>query len=201
MDGWILDWMSDYGGWAIGGLIFLENLFPPIPSELILTFGGFLTVGSELTLFHAITAATIGSVLGALLLYGIGYWWGMERLTRFLDGGWGRWLRLSAKDVRKAAVWFDRHGKATVFFCRFIPLIRSLISIPAGIARMKLPAFILLTAIGSAIWNTVLIGLGAWFGESWEMVVAYLDTYAVVAVGVLGLAVVVGWLWTRHKRQ
>lgn len=201
MQEFIIDWIGDYGALAIWWLIFAENLFPPIPSEVILTFSGFVTARSELTLPAAVIAATIGSVSGALVLYGIGHWLGLERLTHLLEGRVGRWLRLRPADVMRAQQWFDRHGKVTVLFCRFVPLIRSLISLPAGMARMRLPGFAVLTTLGSAVWNTALIGLGAWFGESWETVTLYLDTYARVILGVLGIAVLIGWIYIKRRQK
>ena len=131
MQQWILTWIGSFGVLAIWWLIFLENVFPPIPSEVILTFSGFLTVRSDLTIMGAATAATIGSVSGALVLYAAGYGLGRERLTEWLQGRAGRWLHVYPKDVDRAQIWFDRHGSATVFFCRFVPLVRSLISLPA----------------------------------------------------------------------
>lgn len=196
-----MDWIGDYGALAIWWLIFAENLFPPIPSEVILTFSGFLTARSALTVWEAVIAATIGSVSGALVLYGIGYWLGLERLTRILEGRVGRWLHLRPADVMRAQQWFDRHGKATVLFCRFVPLIRSLISLPAGMAHMRLSGFTVLTIIGSTLWNTALILLGAWFGESWETVALYLDTYAWVALGIFGAAALIGWIYLKRRQK
>ena len=201
MQQWVLDWIGAFGGLAIWWLIFLENLFPHIPSEVILTFSGFLTVQSNLTLSTAAVAATIGSVTGALALYAVGHALGQQRLMRWLDGRAGRILRLSSADVEKAQRWFDRHGGGAVFFCRFVPLVRSLISIPAGIAHMPLLRFTLLTTIGSAIWNVVLIWLGACFGDAWERVVCYMDTYAWVALGTLGAAALIGILIHRHRAR
>lgn len=119
----------------------------------------------------------------------------------WLDGKAGRILHLHSQDVDKAQGWFDHHGKATVFFCRFVPLIRSLISLPAGMARMNLPGFVILTTVGSAIWNVVLILLGAWFGDAWEQVVCYLDTYAYVALSVFGAVVLVIFIWFKRRTQ
>lgn len=201
MQQWIIDWIGSFGVLAIWWLIFLENVFPPIPSEVILTFSGFLTVQSRLSVPEAAVAATIGSVSGALVLYAAGYKLGRERIMHWLEGRTGRILHLHPEDVDKAQGWFDRHGKATVFFCRFVPLIRSLISLPAGIARMNLPGFIALTTIGSAIWNVVLILLGAWFGDAWETVVCYLDTYAYVALGVFGALLLVGFLLFKRRTR
>lgn len=199
MQQWILDWIGSFGVLAIWWLIFLENVFPPIPSEVILTFSGFLTVQSTLTVAGAATAATIGSISGALVLYVVGYKWGAERLTHWLEGRAGRILHLHPKDVQKAQEWFDRHGSAAVFFCRFVPLIRSLISLPAGMAHMRLSRFILLTTAGSTIWNVVLILLGAWFGDAWETIVCYMDTYAWVALGVFGLVVLISFAYFKRR--
>lgn len=201
MQQWILEWIGSFGGLAIWWLIFFENIFPPIPSEVILTFSGFLTVQSRLTLAEAAVAATIGSMSGALVLYAAGYKLGRERLARWLSGRAGRILHLCPEDVDRAQGWFDRHGSGAVFFCRFVPLVRSLISLPAGMAHMPLPRFIVLTTAGSAIWNVVLIWLGALFGDAWETVVCYMDTYAWVALGVLGLAVLVGIIGYKRRTR
>ncbi len=191
MTAWIEELMGQYGYIAIALLIAIENIFPPIPSEVILTFGGFMTTTTTMTTWGVIIAATIGSVLGALALYGVGRCFPEERLEHWLDGRLGKILRLKKEDVRRAQGWFDRRGKLTVFFCRFIPVIRSLISIPAGMAKMPLPMFLLLTAVGTCIWNIVLVLLGAWAGSSWEKIAGYMDIYSKVGVIVLGVAAVV----------
>lgn len=136
MESWITSVMEQFGYFGIALLILLENVFPPIPSEVILTFGGFMTTKSDLTVLGVVVASTIGSVGGAVILYWIGRILNVERIERIIEK-WGKYLRLTKEDVRKADAWFDKYGPWTVFFCRFIPLIRSLISVPAGYERYE----------------------------------------------------------------
>ena len=156
MESWITSVMEQFGYFGIALLILVENVFPPIPSEVILTFGGFMTTKSELSIFGVVVASTIGSVGGAVILYWIGRILNVERLERIIEK-WGKYLRLTKEDVRKADAWFDKYGPWTVFFCRFIPLIRSLISIPAGMSGMNQWLFLVLTTLGTLIWNLVLV--------------------------------------------
>ncbi|NMA79206.1 MAG: DedA family protein [Clostridiales bacterium] len=168
-------------------LIAIENIFPPIPSEVILTFGGFLTLSSRMTYWGVVISATIGAVLGALVLYGVGRILNPQRLERLIDSKVGRILRFKKEDVSKSTEWFSKKGKTTVFFCRFIPIVRSLISIPAGITKMEMPIFLLLTTAGTFIWNIVLVYLGKALGDLWENVLIYMDTYSFIALVVLGV--------------
>lgn len=177
MEIWIQQFMSQFGSLGVFLLIFIENIFPPIPSELILTFGGFMTASTSMTIFSVIFFATLGSVLGALLLYMIGHFLGSERLKPLLDR-YGRIIHLSYDDVLKALKWYSRYEGKTVFFCRMIPLIRSLISIPAGMASMNLSVFLLLTTLGSLIWNSVLVYAGAMLGEHYTVILDIMDTYS-----------------------
>lgn len=176
--------MNDYGYIGILLLIALENIFPPVPSEVILTFGGFMTTNTDLTIMGVVIASTIGSVLGAVVLYGIGLLLDVENLGKIIDR-WGHILRLTRDDLQKADAWFDKYGPWTVFFCRFVPLIRSLISIPAGMSNMNFALFLILTTIGTFIWNIVLINLGASVGESWDSIVEYMDIYSNIVYVVL----------------
>lgn len=185
MEDAILSLMNEYGYLAVVFLIALENVFPPIPSEIILTFGGFLTTYTEMEIPFVVLAATAGALLGAFILYGVGRLLSEERLMRLFDTKALRFMGFKPDDITMALGWFDRHGKATVFFCRFIPIIRSLISIPAGTARMPFIPFALLTALGSAIWNTVLVLLGAAAGSAWERVSGYADMYSKVGAIIL----------------
>lgn len=186
METWITTIMEDFGYLGVFLLIMLENLFPPIPSEVILTFGGYMTTKTDLTVVGVIIASTIGSVAGAIILYGIGAIVGIQRIERFVDK-WGKILRLTSKDIHKANAWFEKYDVWTVFFCRFIPLIRSLISLPAGLAKMNFWIFLLLTTLGTLIWNMVLVNLGAALGNSWETVVHYMDIYSNFAYAALVL--------------
>jgi membrane protein DedA with SNARE-associated domain len=193
METWITTMMEDFGYIGVFLLIMLENLFPPIPSEVILTFGGYMTAHTDLTVTGVVIASTIGSVAGAIILYGIGAIVGIRRIERFVDK-WGKALRLTSKDIHKANAWFEKYDVWTVFFCRFIPLIRSLISLPAGLARMNFWIFLLLTTLGTLIWNLVLVNVGAAVGESWETIVHYMDIYsnfAYAAIVIIFLVVVI----------
>jgi len=136
MEKWIIEVMNTYGYIGIFLLIALENIFPPIPSEVILTFGGFMTTTTNLSVFWVIIVSTIGSVAGAIILYGIGVLLNVDRLERIVDK-WGHILRITSKDIKKADDWFHRFGVWTIFFGRLVPLIRRLISIPAGMSHMN----------------------------------------------------------------
>lgn len=199
MEHWITEIMDAYGYLGIFLLIALENLFPPIPSEVILTFGGFMTTSSEMTIVGVILAATAGSVLGAVCLYGVGRLLSVDRLETII-AAYGKILRLKPEDIRKAHAWFDKYGARAVFFGRLVPLIRSLISIPAGSTRMKFLPFLLLTTLGSIIWNTGLVYIGAAVGASWETVVSYMDLYSNAVYSLLALSVLVmGFIYIRKR--
>ncbi len=192
--------MEQFGYFGVAFLIMIENLFPPIPSEVILTFGGFMTTTTELNIPLMIVAATIGAVVGAAILYGLGTLLDVERLDKIVDK-YGNILRITHADIHKADSWFDRYGFWTVFFCRFVPLIRSLISLPAGMANMNFGLFLLFTTVGTIIWNTVLIYLGAAVGSQWETIVHYMDIYsniAYVIIAIIGIAVII---WYIRKRK
>ncbi|WNQ11392.1 DedA family protein [Paenibacillus aurantius] len=199
MENWITSIMDEFGYAGIFLLIMLENLFPPIPSEVILTFGGFMTTSSTLTVTGVVIASTLGSVVGALLLYAVGRLLDVNRLERIVIR-YGRILRLTPQDIRKADAWFSRYGAWTVLFCRLVPLVRSLISIPAGSTRMNLPAFLVLTTVGSLIWNLVLVRVGAAVGGNWEDIVAYMDVYSnIVYAGIVVLAGLAGFLFLKKR--
>ena len=185
----VLELLSSYGYAGMFALILIENLFPPIPSEVILTFGGFMTTYTRMNIAGAVLAATAGSVLGVLILYELGRHIPVQKFYAFLGGAWGKRLGVEVEDVKDADGWLERTGRSAVFFCRFVPIIRSLISIPAGMAKMELLPFLLLTTAGSLIWNTVLIGAGAVAGASWERILVLLNSrFAVMGAGILGFA-------------
>lgn len=178
MQGFITEIIGKFGYLGIVILIFVENIFPPIPSEVILTFGGFLTTCTGITVLGTTFFSTIGSVLGAVVLYGVGRLMSPERLDKLIDGKIGRRLRLKKEDIEKARVSFLKKGNNAVFFCRFVPIVRSLISIPAGMSGMNYIQFLVLTTLGSFAWNLVLISLGAFAGKSWESAAQYLAGYS-----------------------
>ncbi len=181
METWITEVMNTYGYFGILLLIALENIFPPIPSEVILTFGGFMTTTSNMSIIGVIIFSTIGSLVGAVALYGIGLLIDVNRLEKIVDK-WGHILRLTSKDIDKANAWFHKFGVWAVFFGRLVPLVRSLISIPAGMAHMNFGVFLLFTTVGSLIWNSVLVYVGAAVGASWSTIVGYMNTYSNVAL-------------------
>lgn len=182
-------------------LIAVENLFPPIPSEVILTFSGFMTTKTGLDVAGVIACATAGSVIGAIVLYYLGKIVRKDRLKRIVSGKAGRILRIRPEDIENAAGKFYLNGQRTVLFCRFIPIIRSLISIPAGMAEMNMPVFLLYTTIGSAIWNTVLVLLGRGVGANWEGIVAIFQEYSRLTGILLILALAVGIFLFYQKRR
>ena len=195
--------INQFGYAAIIVLIAVENIFPPIPSEVILTFGGFMTAGTDMTITGVIIASTLGSAGGAVVLYYIGSILGAERMKRIIVK-YGSWLRVTTDDVDKSYSWFNKYGPWTVFFCRFIPLIRSLISIPAGMSKMSMPKFLVLTTIGTFIWNTVLVNLGASVGENWGDIVAVMDVYsniAYAAIAALSIAFLIWFFYFRPKKK
>lgn len=191
LETWITSIMADFGYIGIFLLIMIENLFPPIPSEIILTFGGFMTTVSSLNVVMVIIVATLGSVLGAILLYKVASYFGKERLTHIVLK-YGRVLRLKESDIERAESFFLKYGSWAVFLCRMIPLIRSLISIPAGMTKMKMSRFLILTTAGSLLWNTVLIGLGALLGESWGEIVVFMDSFSTVIYSIIAVITLLG---------
>jgi membrane protein DedA with SNARE-associated domain len=199
MSQWIENTLESLGYWGVSLLMFLENVFPPIPSEVVMPLAGYFTVQGDLSLAGVIAAGTAGSVAGALPLYYLGKWVGEERLERWAERH-GHWLVLSRKDLRKVDDWFDRHGKKAVFFGRLVPGIRSLISIPAGVYDMRLLPFLIWTAAGAAIWTALLGWLGSWLGSEYEQVGRYLGPVGTVVIAGLVLWYVVA-VWRRRRAR
>ncbi len=184
---WAIDLIEWLGLPGVAIAIALENLFPPLPSELILPVAGFAASQGTLGLFAVILWATLGSVVGALALYVIGVWLGRDRVHRLLV----KVPLVSVEDVNRTEAWFNKYGKRTVFFGRMIPVFRSLISIPAGVTRMPLWYFIPLTAAGSLIWNTIFVVAGYLLGENWSAVEQYagiIQDIVIIAV-ILAIAI------------
>jgi membrane protein DedA with SNARE-associated domain len=193
--GWVADVIASLGAAGVGLMTLLENLFPPIPSEIVLPLGGYLASQGRISLVGALIASTLGSLLGAVLLYEIAAWAGKERLRRIVHAI----PLLDWDDVDRADDWFEQHGTAVTFFGRFVPGVRSLVSIPAGTSSMSRPTFWLYTTLGSAIWNTVFVMAGYWLGSSWETVGRYSDwlNYGVLVIIALILA---KGVWSRRDR-
>ncbi|GAA3072551.1 hypothetical protein GCM10017600_24700 [Streptosporangium carneum] len=179
--------METLGAPGAGVAIALENLFPPLPSEVILPLAGFTASKGNMTLFDAVLWTTLGSVVGALALYGVGALLGRERVVAIA----AKLPLVSVSDIEKTEAWFARHGRKTVFFGRMIPIFRSLISIPAGVERMPITVFTLLTTLGSLIWNTAFVMAGYLLGENWSLVEDYVGILSKVVLGVVVLAMVI----------
>ncbi len=194
--GWVVDLMSTLGAPGVGLAIALENIFPPLPSEVFLPLAGFAAARGEMSVLAAITWTTLGSLAGALVLYGIGAGLGRARLRTIID----RMPLVHLRDLDRAEEWFARHGAKAVFLGRMVPLVRSLISVPAGIERMPLPLFAALTAAGSLIWNTAFVLAGYALGESWPLVEAYAGIASKIVLALLVLAVV-AFVVTRLGRR
>ena len=175
MENLIIEIMNNYGYIGIFLLIMIENVFPPIPSEVILTFGGFMTINSDITVLGVILASTLGSLLGAFILYFIGKLLNKERLIKIVKSKYGKLLRIKPKDIESADKWFDEKGNKTVFFCRFVPVVRSLISIPAGMSDMPIIKFVIYTILGSFVWNTALVFVGTFAGDKKDLILSVID--------------------------
>jgi membrane protein DedA with SNARE-associated domain len=182
---WAVSLMELIGPAGAGLAIALENIFPPLPSEVILPMAGLAASRGTFTLIEALLWTTAGSVAGAFLLYGLGRWLGADRLRAIA----GKIPLVRADDIDRTVGWFERHGGKAVFFGRMIPLFRSLISIPAGVTRMPVWKFGLLTAAGSLVWNTVFVLAGFFLGESWHVVETYADVLQYVVIALVGIAV------------
>lgn len=189
--------METLGAPGVGIAIFLESAFPPIPSEVVLPLAGFTASQGSMGLVAAIVWATVGSLLGAYLLYFVGHLVGADRLRKIAD-----WLWLvEAADVDKSMAWFDKYGSPSVFFGRMVPGIRSLISIPAGIDRMGLVKFTLWTTLGSAIWNSILVYLGFTLGENWHTVTDYMEEFSLIIKILLVIAFVALTIWLVRRQR
>ena len=191
MEQFVISIMNQYGYFGIFFLIFVENIFPPIPSEVVLLFGGFMTTYSKLSVPFMVLFSTLGSVAGAIVLYYIGKILNKDRLKKIVAGKIGKVLRLKVNDIEKAVCWFDTKGNKTVFFCRFIPVVRSLISIPAGMSEMSMSKFLLYTFAGSSIWNTVLLIIGNRVGNNWKDILYIMNQYSHIVLILLILALII----------
>ena len=187
----VLDWvvlvMRTIGAPGVGVATALETVFPPVPSELVLPLAGYTASQGHYGLVAAIVWATVGSLLGALVLYWLGAAWGLERICALAD----RIPLVHADDVRRAVAWFGAHGRSAVFLGRLVPGVRSLVSIPAGVDRMPLATFCLYTTLGSLVWNTALILAGYELGEQWHVVEGYVGPVSNVVYVLLAVVLVV----------
>jgi membrane protein DedA with SNARE-associated domain len=190
---WATQLVERLGYLGVAFLVALENVFPPIPSEVVLGLAGFTVSTGDHTFVGMLVASTVGSVVGAWVLYGLAAAVGPVRL-RAIVIRYGRWIGFGEKDLDRAEAWFDRRARYAVLFGRCVPLIRSIISIPAGFRRMPLGTFTLFTLIGSLVWNTVLITAGYLLGDQWEKILDVTEPYqtlvlVLIAAGVVALIV------------
>jgi membrane protein DedA with SNARE-associated domain len=194
--GWAVDTIESLGEVGVGALIALENIFPPIPSEVILPFAGFAASQGDVNLVGAWVAATVGALVGAFVLYGVGALIGLDRLRQLAATRW--FFLFGESDLARGERFFDRHGAKVVLFGRCVPLVRSIVSVPAGVDRMPLARFTVLTAVGSGVWNALFIGLGNAAGDRWEDIEGWVSPIAYAVVALLAAGVV--WLAVRRVR-
>lgn len=188
LTGWATDIVERLGYLGVAMLVAVENVFPPIPSEVVLGLAGYTAARGDAWVVGMIIAATIGSVSGALVLYGFSAAVGPVRL-RAITIRYGLWIGFGEADLDRAEAWFDRRSRSAVLVCRCVPLIRSLISIPAGFRRMPLGAFTLFTLLGSLVWNTILIVAGYLLAEQWDKMLAYTEPFQYLVLAVMGVLV------------
>ncbi len=196
----IMNAIDLYGYWGIAFLIALENVFPPIPSEVVLVFAGYSTLHTQISLFGTTIAATAGAYLGALILYGVGCFLNVDQLKKLSRSKAGQIIRLKEADIDKTAGTFNNYGGWAIFLGRCIPVIRSLISIPAGMTRYPLLKFSLLTLSGTLVWNFILINVGHYAGKAWRQMLIVVDEWLYI---ILGGVVIVGliYLLIRHFKK
>ena len=198
---WVQDIIEQLGYVGVALLVVAENVFPPIPSEIVLPFAGFVAQRGSESVVIMILAATIGSVVGALIMYWIAAVIGDERLHAFTRK-FGKWVQIREADLTRAEEWFDRHATSAVLIGRCVPLIRSVVSIPAGFRRMKLVPYIAYTFLGSLVWNILLIGAGALLGDNWERVGDVMSPIQkLVELTVVVAVAVFAWLRVRSLLQ
>ncbi len=199
MQEWIINVMTSLGYVGIGLLMFAENLFPPIPSELIMPLAGFTVAQGHMNFTLAVLAGVVGTILGAFPWYYAGVFVGEERLKRLADK-YGKWITVSSQEIDKVTRWFNRYGNKAVFLGRFVPGIRTLISLPAGLSDMPLVPFLIYSTLGTAGWVMLLTFLGYVLGDNYELVDEYLGPVSKIVL--LGLIIAFGvWVWQRRKRK
>lgn len=201
MENWVTSIIESTGYAGVIFLMFFENLFPPIPSEVVMPLAGYTASQGQLSIVGVIVAGTAGSVLGAVFWYYVARWLGEERLKRW-SRRHGRWITLGPSDIDRADDWFDRYGGWVVFFGRLVPTVRTLVAIPAGLFDMPIGRYLVLTTAGSAIWTGALALVGWWLGGNWSDISTYMDPFTYIVVA----AVVVLYLYRvvtfdRHERK
>jgi len=200
---WVQSIIASAGYPGLGLVMVLENLFPPIPSEVILPLAGYMTIKGHFTLPGVTAVGTLGSIIGALTLYGLGWWLDESRVRRLLRH-YGRYAMLAEEDLDTALEWFDRYGQPTIFFARLVPIVRSLISVPAGLTRMSVLRFLAFTALGTGLWSFFLAWAGYVLGANWRRVADFVSRYQDAVMVLIVVAVSLFFLQrfrTRVKRR
>ncbi|MFF3857160.1 DedA family protein [Micromonospora sp. NPDC002575] len=196
LTGWVAGVIEALGAVGVALLVALESIIPPIPSEIVLAMAGYLASQGQFNVVLIVVAATVGSLLGALVLYWLGAALGEERLKRWLD----HIPLVDRDDLEKADRWFERHGRWAVLIGRVVPVVRSLVSVPAGADRMPLGEFVLLTTLGSGVWNALIVGAGFALGSRWEEVDRYSSWFNYAIFAVFGV-MVVSWAAKKVRRR
>ncbi len=196
---WITNIITSFGYLGIGFLMFLENVFPPIPSELIMPLAGFTATQGKLSLQFVILAGTLGSLLGVLPWYYVGKVVGEKRLREWIDK-YGKWLTLSGADIDRSKRWLNKYGKATVFFGRLVPGIRTFISVPAGLDNMPLVPFLLYSFAGSLIWTALLTYAGFVLGNNYQQVEKYIAPISVIIIASIIIYLIISFIRRKTKQ-
>ena len=198
---WVENIISTGGYPGLYFVMFLENVFPPIPSEVVLPLAGSLSLTGRFSIPLITIVGMLGSLTGAFLFYGLGKWLGEERVRNFI-GKFGKYALLSVDDFDKSKDWFNKYDEWVIFFSRMVPIVRSLISIPAGVAGMNLPKFSIYTILGTALWSFILSYAGRLLGEQWPVITDFINTYQNVVLAVALVVVVVFVVYRLlHKRK
>ncbi len=197
---WVEGLITQLGYPGLAFAMFLETVFPPIPSEAIMPFAGVLARQGVFSLWGVVASASVGALIGALVLYAIGRWV-EDRMLFTVVGRYGRWIGISEDNLRQGLRVFDRYGVLAVFVCRLLPGLRSVISVPAGMARMRLSTFVAISALGTAAWNSLLAGLGWALGDQWKTAIEWIARYEdmVIIAVLLAVAGYVGWRLYRRR--
>lgn len=196
---WITNIVNSLGYVGIALLMLLENIFPPIPSELIMPLSGFTVTQGKLDFTYVVISGVIGSVLGALPWYYLGKFWGLRRIKKLADR-YGKWLTISSKEIQKAKQWFERRGKQAACFSRIVPGVRTYISIPAGISKMPLFPFLFYSTLGTAAWVSILTYAGYILGANYDRVKQLLAPVTIVVILFLIFSSIV-WVIKRKKKS
>jgi membrane protein DedA with SNARE-associated domain len=199
MQQWITDIMTSLGYWGIGFLMFAENLFPPIPSELIMPLAGFVVAQGKMSFVPAVLAGVVGTILGAFPWYYAGKFLGEERLKQLADK-YGKWITVSSEDIDKATRWFNRFGKKAVLLGRLVPGVRTLISLPAGLSEMPLAPFLIYSTLGTTAWVMILTFLGYVLGDNYELVEEYLGPVSKIVLVFL-VVLFIAWVVIKKRKE